>query len=503
MEFFNTSKPFPTGKVVTTVVRGEEIHFYVVNPNDVIQKHHVSGCFYEEEELAIMSGVFPAGGVFVDIGANIGNHSIFISKFLRPGKVIVFEPHPEAIDILRINLLINGLQEEVDRSFLGVGLSDEAGRARVSCHDIDNLGGAHLALDPASGTVPLVEGDSLLRGRAVDLVKVDVEGMELQVLRGLSAVIRESRPYIFVEVDNRNADAFKTWVRDHGYEITTSYRRYAWLENYLLSPQRSSAPSFIVKNGIRERLRIFIWAINKSRALMEHQCEKILKTAEVHGVDVELLGIGHEFVSHDQRMEILRDALKEMGEPERKNTIVVAMDGSDTLINGSSEVIIKKFKRMNTEVLISAEKAYTWQYVGYQQKFDQILTSYPYRYVNAGTFMGYGSSLLNLMNELLHMKAGEWRSVNDQGLLGAWAYHNMDNEHLMKMDLNCDVFWVTCNDWDNLEKASMQADKFIQNNMTGTRPPIIHLTCIGSPQVAEVYDRAYKSILSNAASISG
>ena len=48
---------------------------------------------------------------------------------------------------------------------------------------------------------------------------------------------------------------------------------------------------------------------------MEDKCEKMLKSAEVHGVRVELLGIGHEFVSHSQRMEILRDALEEMGEP--------------------------------------------------------------------------------------------------------------------------------------------------------------------------------------------
>ncbi len=54
-------------------------------------------------------------------------------------------------------------------------------------------------------------------------------------------------------------------------------------------------------------LRIFIWAINKSRAFMEDKCKKMLKSAEVNGVHVELLGIGHEFVSHSQRMEILHE----------------------------------------------------------------------------------------------------------------------------------------------------------------------------------------------------
>jgi len=244
-------------------------------------------------------------------------------------------------------------------------------------------------------------------------------------------------------------------------------------------------------------LRIFIWAINKSRSFMEDKCEKMLKSAEVHGVRVELLGIGHEFVSHSQRMEILRDALEEMGEQERNSTVVVAMDGSDTLFNGSGDVIIERFRQMNTRILIAAEKAYTYQYLEFKEKFDKIITPYPYRYVNAGAFMGYGSSLLNLMNELLRMKSTRWPNANDQGLLGIWAYHNMESEILMKMDLNCDIFWVTCNDWDNLRKASLSAEKFILNKMTNTVPPIIHLTCLGSPRVAEVYDCAYKSIQSS------
>lgn len=236
MEYCDKSKPFPRGEVVTSSIRGEEIHFFVVNPNDVIQKQHFSGCFYEEEELEIMSGVFPTGGAYIDIGANVGNHALFVSKFLRPGEVTVFEPHPEAIDILRINLLINGLQEKVDRSFLGVGLSDEDGWAKVNSPDIDNLGGTQLLSGTASGTVPLVRGDSVLHGRSVDLLKIDVEGMELHVLKGLTTVIRENRPYIFIEVDNQNRDAFNAWVKAQKYTITTTYTRYAWLENYLLSP---------------------------------------------------------------------------------------------------------------------------------------------------------------------------------------------------------------------------------------------------------------------------
>ena len=224
-----------------------------------------------------------------------------------------------------------------------------------------------------------------------------------------------------------------------------------------------------------------------------------MDSAKVHGIIPEFLGIGHEFVSQNQRMKILRDALMEMDELERNRTAIVVMDGADTLFNGSSQTIIERFRAMKTRILISAERAYSYQYAVFKSKFDNIITPYPYRYVNAGTYMGYGSSLLNLMNELLEMKKTKWPHANDQGLLGIWAYYNMDSNILMKMDLNCDVFWVACNDWDNLMKASRAAEgneKYIINKTTGTAPPIIHLTCLGSPQVAEVYARAHSAIVS-------
>lgn len=244
------------------------------------------------------------------------------------------------------------------------------------------------------------------------------------------------------------------------------------------------------------RLRVFIWAINTSRSFMADTCGKMLRSAEVHDVRVEPLGVGREFVSHTQRMELLRDALEAMEEQELSRTIVVAMDGSDTLFNGPGDAITGRFMQMNTRILIAAEKTYSYQYQEFQKRFDDIGTPYPYRYVNAGAFMGYGDSLLNLMRDMLRMKSTFWPHANDQGLLGIWVYLNMRNERLMRMDLNCSVFWVACNDWDHLMEASLSGKKRIRNTLTGTVPPIIHLTCLGSSRVAGIYDIAYRSIVS-------
>src|SRR5260370_27079251 len=61
-------------KVMTLVKSGQTISFLIVNPNDVIQGVQATGSFYEEDDLLKIAPHFKHGGVFVDIGANTGQH---------------------------------------------------------------------------------------------------------------------------------------------------------------------------------------------------------------------------------------------------------------------------------------------------------------------------------------------------------------------------------------------------------------------------------------------
>lgn len=110
------------GSIVFTNISGRDVRFFVKNSQDVVQSHHARGEFYELEELNIIAEFFPRGGVFVDIGANVANHTIYVCKFLRPTQVVLFEPNPEAISLLRANISLNDITHVVDCSYLGVGL---------------------------------------------------------------------------------------------------------------------------------------------------------------------------------------------------------------------------------------------------------------------------------------------------------------------------------------------------------------------------------------------
>lgn len=223
------------GQVSSWVDSGELIRFFVVDKNDIIQHNHAASRFYEREELRIIGNYFPRGGVYVDIGSNVGNHVVYVCKFLHPSQAILFEPNPPAISILELNIALNGLGPVVDSSHLGVGLADVPGTVRPIIPD-GNLGATRLVESDGPDCLQLIKGDQALESRRVDFIKLDVEGMEIRALSGLTRTISRWRPPMFVEVDNANADAFSSWVLANDYAIAESFQRYPQNVNHMVVP---------------------------------------------------------------------------------------------------------------------------------------------------------------------------------------------------------------------------------------------------------------------------
>ena len=227
------------GQVVRTVISGQAVQFFITNPRDTIQKYHARGEFYEAEELEIIRKWCPPGAVFCDIGANIGNHSLYALKFLHPAKLVLFEPNPEVIRILLTNLGLNGVLDRCDISNLGIGLADVPSENRAISAPRRNLGaGRIVGTDQAEGSISLRRGDDILQDIAPTFIKVDVEGMEMAVFAGLGQTITRHRPTIFVEVDRANHAAFLDWVTANEYVVKARYRRYRTNENFLIVPRR-------------------------------------------------------------------------------------------------------------------------------------------------------------------------------------------------------------------------------------------------------------------------
>jgi FkbM family methyltransferase len=211
---------------------GESFKFRIVNPFDLVQRHYLIGRFFELEELRFVRDRLKRGLAIVDVGANVGNHAVFLSRFLAPRRILVLEPNPGLFDVLSYNLHANGVAE-ADTSYLGLAVG--AGRKNYELRIANpNNPGAGYLVESASGTIRSEPLDAIV-SEPVDLIKIDVEGMELDVIDGAERTIARSRPYLLVEVFNAHLEAIKRWCEGHDYRIAERFE-YINAVNLFLEP---------------------------------------------------------------------------------------------------------------------------------------------------------------------------------------------------------------------------------------------------------------------------
>ena len=144
--------------------------------------------------------------VVIDVGANTGNHALFLSRVAA--RVHAFEPYPPVIRRFRDNLALNPEIQNIELHEVGLG-EKEAELPFVPPRD-DNAAtgsfrteGRTNAASSSFARLKVVVGDEWLQGEevgSVALVKIDVEGFEEAVLRGLRQLLTLHRPVVVVEV---------------------------------------------------------------------------------------------------------------------------------------------------------------------------------------------------------------------------------------------------------------------------------------------------------------
>lgn len=220
-------------------VEGRRVLFATDKDADPIQRSHRNAEFYEAEELALLRTHVAPGATFIDIGANVGNHTLYAAMFLDAARVIPVEPNPLALRLLLINVMMNGVEDRVERRGLGLGLADrdEVGFGMET--RTKNLGAAKM--QAGEGDLRVTTGDALLSGETPDFIKIDIEGMEMLALRGLSDTIARARPKMLIEVDQENYDAFDAWLEEVRYTKVETIQRYPTNRNFLIEPLTEGA----------------------------------------------------------------------------------------------------------------------------------------------------------------------------------------------------------------------------------------------------------------------
>ena len=180
-----------------------------------------TGLHEPSEQLFVSSFLRPGDGV-VDVGANIGAYTVLCAAL--GARVVALEPSSRTRAALADNIRVNDLGRRV-RTY-GLAAGGASGTAALTT----GLDAANHLLDPADGGTasemvevrPLdalrAEIEEWLGGAPVALLKVDVEGHDLEVLQGARAVIGAHRPVILVEIWAGGLDV-RAWLAGEGYRV--------------------------------------------------------------------------------------------------------------------------------------------------------------------------------------------------------------------------------------------------------------------------------------------
>lgn len=155
------------------------------------------------------------GHSVLDIGANIGNHSLYFTLEAGARKVVSFEPVPMTFSILEENIALNHLEECVELHNCGLGRED-------SCADLleyhaGNLGGTAIYPDK-DGKLIVKTLDELKLPDDIALIKIDVEGMEYDVVQGALKTIKKQHPFMMIESLSQNAPKLLNLMEKLGYQ---------------------------------------------------------------------------------------------------------------------------------------------------------------------------------------------------------------------------------------------------------------------------------------------
>ncbi|MEX0877177.1 MAG: FkbM family methyltransferase [Phycisphaerales bacterium] len=157
----------------------------------------------ERDEVRFMLGCDLRGGLAVDIGANVGIYSYWMSKAVgREGRVIAFEPQPEMIEQLQRAKASFGMK---NLTIAPTGLSSEESSATLR-RKWSHLGGASISFEMPDAddelTIPLTTLDAYIdehADRPVAFIKCDVEGHEPEVFRGAMKTLARDMPTLLFE----------------------------------------------------------------------------------------------------------------------------------------------------------------------------------------------------------------------------------------------------------------------------------------------------------------
>lgn len=193
----------PEDNILKIDFEEKKLSFYVDSPINIrivetaFSESKLGG---EKDILDFLVKNIKEGDVVLDVGANVGVHSVLMAKLVgKKGKVVSFEPEAETFSTLKKNISLNELNNVIPFS---IALSDS--RSKKNIYFTGNTGGFSLRDNSGSlkgSGVKLIPGDELIKEENLQIpriVKIDVEGFEYEVIKGLSKTLKNKKCKIVI-----------------------------------------------------------------------------------------------------------------------------------------------------------------------------------------------------------------------------------------------------------------------------------------------------------------
>lgn len=215
---------------------------------DYIAKELFSSGLYEKNLLQKLREYFALddrGGTVIDVGANIGNHTVYFSKLFE--QVVAFEPNPACYFLIQANILANGCKNV---TAVNKAVSSTIGNAKLS-FDYKHTGGGTIEPAEVNETSESIEVETVTLDSLLDQIgnvtclKIDAEGHEAEIINGAKKLLDRESPLVVFEAHDLNtlkntSEALRQSGYNYFYDIIQS-RRYSQYRiinmfNYLFYP---------------------------------------------------------------------------------------------------------------------------------------------------------------------------------------------------------------------------------------------------------------------------
>lgn len=199
----------------------------------------------EELQTELVKRILKPGMKVLDIGANIGYYALIEAQAIgKTGKIYAIEPALENIKMLQKNIELNNLKTKIDLHHLAV--SNKVGKAKLYISSKSNLNtlikpskntNKLLLLDKGVADINTVTVDSFIKNNKLDFIRMDVEGFEVEIFKGMKNTLKRNKVMILFEAHpflyknpKKTVKKYLVEMNKLGYNVTMIVDRYGFIK---------------------------------------------------------------------------------------------------------------------------------------------------------------------------------------------------------------------------------------------------------------------------------